>query len=131
MPQVAVTKIIDGPRNAVFHVFIEGNGSGELTDHVLVDPTSFSPALLAEPGLTLEEITYDLDGFSAKIEFDYLTTDNPVWSMSKGPGGHACFEDFGGLKDRSWSDGNGKLKITTTGLDNGDRGSIILVLRKS
>ena len=36
---VTITKILDGARSAVFHVFIKSDGaSGELVDQVLIDP---------------------------------------------------------------------------------------------
>lgn len=131
MPQITVTKILDGPRNAAFHVAIAGAGTGEETDAVIIDPaTSFDPALPASPTLTLTELLYDLVGFNAKLEFDYLVSDTPLWSMSGGSFAHACIE-FGGLKDRSNAlDGTGKIKISTYGLGAGDHGVIVIKLRK-
>jgi hypothetical protein len=60
MAQIAITKLNDGPRNAVFHVAIAGDGSGDLSDEVIIDPTtSFDPALPASPGITVNELQYD------------------------------------------------------------------------
>lgn len=131
MPQITVTKILDGARNAAFHIAIAGTGGGEETDAVLIDPAySFDPALPAMPTLTLTEMLYDLVGFNAKLEFDYLVSDTPLWSMSGGSFAHVCL-DFGGLKDRSNPlDGQGKIKITTNGLGAGDHGVIVIKLRK-
>ena len=132
MAQIGITKILDGPRNAVFHVAIEGDGTGDETDFVLIDPaTSFDPAMPAEPGLTLDHLWYDLSGFSAKLEFDYLASDELVWSMSGDQYGDVDLSCFGGLKDRSpVLDGLGKLKITTRGLAANETGVIVIKVRK-
>lgn len=130
MAQIAITQIHDGPRNAVFHVAIEGDGSGELTDAVLVDPTTFDPPLPASPSLVVERLQYDLSGFRAKLEFDYLASDTFLWAMSEGTYADADFCAFGGLKDRSATDGDGKILLTTTGLGAGDIGVIVLSVRK-
>jgi hypothetical protein len=131
---VSITKLLDGPRSAVFHVFIQSDGaSGDLTDQVLIDPaTSFDPAQAPVPGITIEELWYDLSGFAAVLEFDYLLQDTPVWVLSEGHGDHMDFMCFGGLKDRSPAlDGTGKLTITTNGLNTaGDRGSLVIKVRK-
>ena len=132
MAQVAITRILDGARNAVFYVSIVGDATGDLTDEILIDPaTSFDPALPAAPGMTVEQLWYDLSGFDARLEFDYLASDTPVWSMSGGQAFHADFCCFGGLKDRSNPlDGRGKLKLTTSGLADGDFGTLIVKVRK-
>jgi hypothetical protein len=129
---VAITKILDGGRNAVFHVSITGDASGDLSDEILIDPaTSFDPAMERKPVLSIDALWYDLSGFSAKLEFDYLASDTPVWSMSAGQPGYVDFSCFGGLKDRSNAlDGLGKLKISTTGLGAGDIGTIVIKARK-
>jgi hypothetical protein len=133
MAQAVITKLLDGPRNAILHVFFEGDGSGELTDFVIADPaTSFDPALPAEPTLTVEKLQYDLVGFNAKLEFDYLTSDTPVWALAGGRESKVDFCKAGGIRDRSNSmDGLGKLKITTSGLEDGDFGSLLVYLRKN
>lgn len=131
---ISITKILDGPRSAVFHVFIKSDGaSGELTDQVLIDPaTDLDPILGARPSLTIEQLWYDLSGFDARLEFDYLINDTPVWTLSAGNGVHMDFSHFGGLKDRSnVLDGTGKLMLTTNYLDAaGDNGTIIIKVRK-
>lgn len=132
MAQVAITKLIDGPRNAVFHVALSGDGSGDLTDETLIDPAvSFTPALPSSPCMTVDKLWYDLSGFSGKLEFDYLTSDVPVWTMAADQSGDRDFCSFGGLKDRSpVLDGSGKLMLTTKGLGADDFGTIIVWVRK-
>lgn len=128
---VTVTKILDGARNAVFHVYIE-HTTGEETDAVLIDPaTSFDPAYPASPGMSLDAIWGDLTGFNARLEYDELASDRPVWSISGGSAFHVDFAAFGGLKDRSNPpDGSGKLMLTTSGLSAGDFGTLIVRVRK-
>jgi hypothetical protein len=132
MAQIAITKFMDGPRNAVFHIAFEGDGSGDLADVVLVDPaTSFDPALPASPGLTIDRLMYDLTGFDAKLEFDYLVSDTFVWSLTGDQYADVDLSQFGGIKDRSpVLDGRGKLKITTRGLGANETGVLIVKLRK-
>jgi len=132
MAQSVITKIIDG-NTSVFHVFFEGDGSGDLIDEVLIDPaTSFDQPMEAKPGLTLEKLHYDLVGFNAKLEFDYLTGDTPAWALSGGTGTKMDFCKFSGIRDRSNKlDGTGKLKITTAGLGAGDFGSLVIQVRKN
>lgn len=131
MAQIGVTQLHDGPRNAVYHVSIIGTGAGDLEDVTIIDPAAFEPPLSAKPTLRLEEIWYDLAGFSAWLEFDYLTEDTPVWSMSAGNPTYLCFQSIGGLADRSVElDGAGILKLSTDGLGADDRGTIIVKARK-
>lgn len=132
MSQATVTKIMDGAKNAVFHVYIEGTGAGELDEEIIVDPeTSFDPALYPVPTLTIVKMWYDLTGFDASLRFDYLESDTPVWTMTGDNGVELDFNEFGGLKDRSNPlDGLGKIKLSTFGLGLGDVGTFILRLRK-
>lgn len=127
-----ITKILDGGRNAVIHVTITGDESGDLSDEILLDPaTSFDPAMKRRPVISIDALWYDLTGFDARLEYDYLESDTPVWSMSGGQPAHMDFCCFGGLADRSNAlDGLGKLKISTTGLGVGDIGTIVIKARK-
>lgn len=131
MPQIDVTTLNDGPRNAVIHVAIAGDSLGDFANEVIIDPkTSFDPALPGVPGLTIQAIHYDLTGFDAVLEWEYLTSDVMVWSMTGDQCACADFTGFGGLKDRSPSDGTGKLKLTTKGLGDGETGTFIVWVRK-
>lgn len=132
MAQVTVTKILDGARNAIFHISVLGDGSGDVTDETLIDPTtSFDPAFKAKPAMTIEKLWYDLSGFNARLEFDYLVSDTPAWTMSGNQAAQLDFCGFGGLKDRSNElDGSGKLMLTTSGLASGEFGTLIVHVRK-
>ena len=131
MAQIAITKLNDGPRNAVFHIVFSGDGSGDLTDEVVIDPaTSFDPALPAVPSLTIARLKYDLSGFDAWLEFDYLVSDELIWSMTGDQYVDADLTEFGGLKDRAPNGGLGKLKLSTAGLGNNEHGMLIVWVRK-
>lgn len=133
MNTVAITKILDGQRAAVFHIFITSDGaSGDLSDEVLIDPAvDLDPSPGARPSITIDQLWYDLAGFDGFLAFDYLISDTPVWTLSGGNGVHMDFSHFGGLKDRSNPlDGSGKLILTTNGMSAGDTGTIIIKVRK-
>lgn len=130
--KVVLTKLLDGPRHVIMHLYLESDGaSGEITDLVVVDPTQVIPSLSAVPGLTIEKVLPSLNGFAVKIEFDSVT-DTPVWVLTEHDTDTVCFDCFGGLKDRSNPlDGSGKLLISTVGFTSiGDMGSIIFQVRK-
>jgi len=130
-----VTKLMEGDRNAVFHVFLASDGSsGELEKFVLIDPAAdLDPILQVSPILTIDKIWYDLIGFNARLDFDYLIEETGILALSGGNANYADFSLFGGLKDRSSSfDGTGKLLLTTNGLlSEGDCGSIVIKVRKN
>ena len=131
---IAITKLLDGPRHAIYHVYLVCDGaSGELVDQTLIDPVDLVPSSGAVPSLTIEEINYDLSGFSARLEFDYLVSDTGAWVMSAD--NHACVNlaPYGGIKDRSnVLDGTGKLMMSTKGFTSADdAGVIVLKVRKN
>lgn len=133
MAQITITRLNDGPRNAIFHVALQGDGTGDLVDAVLIDPaTSFDVPLPPEPALRINRLIYDLTGFDAKLEFDYLGSDTPIWTMTGDGGTDLDFSAFGGLTDRSLElDGSGKLLLTTSGLAAGGLGTLIVMAKKS
>jgi len=57
----------------------------------------------------------------------------PVWTLARDSGCHADFRSFGGLRDYDTvppGDENGKLWISTNGLDLGSQGHVIVDLKK-
>lgn len=132
MAQIHITKLHDGPRNAIIHVALQGDGTGDLTDEVLIDPAELNPPLPPVPALRIDRLQYDLTAFDAKLEFDYLATDTPIWTMTGDGSGEFDFSSFGGLTDRSLElDGTGKLLLTTSGLTIGGFGTMIIGVKKS
>lgn len=133
MAQLSIDQIHDGARNAVFHISILGDGTGDLDKQVIVDPAAdFDPPLPPTPALRLTHIWYDLGGFSASLHYDYLSSERPLWSMSPNGAADMDFLIFGGLTDRSpVLDGSGQVLLTTSGLISGLEGSIVIALKKS
>lgn len=129
-----ITKIVDGDRIAVFHVFIRGDGaSGDFSKQVLIDPSAdLCPSPGRKPSLTIMELWTSLSGFSAILEFDYLNDETGAWAIPADHSEQICFDHFGGIKDRSNPlDGTGKLLLTTFGLlDASDCGTLIIKVRK-
>jgi hypothetical protein len=126
------TKLLDGPRHAIFHFAIDGTEQDEMTDYVLIDPKDdITPAAYK---LVVEDVLYNFAGFDAKIHFDSDVVEGIMtWVLPQGSDSYVDFRSFGGFKDRSGINGDGKLKLTTKGLgmDEGDMGSMIVRVRKS
>jgi len=128
---VTITKINEGPRNAVFHIYLASDGAeGELTDQVIIDPVA-DLGLSTEERMVVDSICYSLSGFDARVEFDTgLVEDKMIWLLTPN-NSFIDFTKFGGLKDRSGLDGTAKLQITTTGFsDATDQGSIVIHARR-
>lgn len=133
---INVTKLLDGPRHVIVHVYLKSDGiSSDLKDVILVDPNTddVEPKIGSKPSFVVEEIMYDFAGFDATVKFDSgLINDNYVWVLPEGAVCRVDFTPYGGFKDRSGLDGTGSLMIDTFGLLSvGDQGSILIKLRKS
>jgi len=123
------TTLLDGPRHAIFHFAIDDEVS-DLEDYVLIDPqVDISPIAKR---LVVEDITYSWQGFDAKIRFTSdLVEGIMTWVLPQETGTYIDFRSFGGFKDRSGYNGDGKLLLTTYGLGADMRGSMIIRVRKS
>ena len=126
---VVRTKLLDGPRHAIFHFAIE-NEVADLEDYVLIDPAvDITPTAYK---LVVEDVLHAFVGFDAKIHFDSDVVEGIMtWVLPTGLNEYVDFRMMGGFKDRSGIDGNGKLMLTTSGLQPGEMGSLILRVRKS
>ena len=119
---ISTTTIINGSRVLLVSVNIDGDGSGEETDTVIVDFSALAPE--AEK-LGLKKAYANLAGFSAKLEWD-ATTDAFLTNFSIGESG-LDFSNIGGpLIDRSGTGRTGDVLVTTLGLGAGEAGKIIL-----
>lgn len=130
---VDITKIIDGEKWAIFHVYVRGDGAtGDVSKQVIIDPALICPKQKRKPMFSITEIWSSLSGFDARIEFDYLNDETGMWAIPRGNPSHMCFDSFGGLKDRSPTlDGSGKLMLSTSGLLSADCcGTVIIKVRK-
>ena len=128
--RIEVTKLLDGPRNLIYHVYIESDGaSGDIDEFVLVDPSNENMG--SNTNFTIEDITWSFNGFAGKLSFEFLIDHTLMWVMGA-EGNYADFKKYGGLKDRGDpADATGKILFSTMGLAaEGDEGSFIVNLRK-
>ena len=128
---VTITNILPGTHRSQFHIFLKSDGSGELSDEVLVDPVN-DLDIPASSKIVIEMISWGFAGFNARLEFDNgLVDDNMIWVLPTDSGNYIDFKPWGGLKDLPGLDGSGAIQITTTGFTDGDEGSILIMVRNS
>lgn len=132
-----VTKTIlnEGPTKLVVHLLIESDGTdGELVNYSVLDPTEdFTPNLKSDTQLTVTQTWYNNTWFDVLLRFNAL---NPVtvWAFSRDPGdSYMDFRYFGGLKDRSGTDHDGKVLISTSGLSDATSsvGTMVIEFKKN
>ena len=117
--------IVDGDRNLVVHIHIDGDGSGEETDTVLIDASSYTPAFT---DCKLMKIDAALIGFSIELNWD--ATANVIATHIPDYEFHQDFRWFGGIPNDAGAGRTGDLLITTTGLGANDHGDFVLFLKK-
>ena len=130
--RVEVTKLLDGPRHLIYHVYLASDGaSSDLDSYTLIDPANESMG--DESQFTIEDVTWGFNGFSANLHFELLVDDTLIWVLPPSAGNYVDFKKYGGLKDRGNSaDATGKVLLSTTGfVDLGDEGSMIIKVRKN
>ena len=133
------TILQDSARHVTMHYWFQSDGSGDLVNEVVIDPqVDFQNSTFQPMGATLavEELWWDSASifgasFSALLFFD-APTPQYIWSLGASPGDtNICFEEFGGIKDKTGIDGTGKLLISTKGLvDLSAQGSLIVTCKK-
>lgn len=123
----AITKqtIIDGSRKLVVKVHIYGDGTGEETDTVLIDASTYSPA---STDLKIVEIQSNLAGFAVHLIWN-ANVNLDAFTLDSGDANHD-FSCFAGLKNNSGVGKNGDILFSTIGLVATNEGTIILTLEK-
>jgi hypothetical protein len=118
---------MDSAKRATIQIHLASDGAaGELTDEVLVDVSTLSPA---PSKVTVEQIWWDLVAFDLRLEFD-ASTDTILWKLGAGEG-YQDFRSFGGIKDNTGSGSTGDIMGTTNGFTAaGDEGTLLIVVRK-
>lgn len=116
---------LDGERNHILQIHIVGDGTGDESATQLVDISGLSGA---PTKVRIDKVFWSLTGFSATLLWD-ADTDVATLELSEGSDG-IDFRDLGGIQDTGGANRTGDIMITTTGLGNGDSGTIILQLRK-
>lgn len=120
--------IIDGSKYLVVKLHIEGDGSGEETNLVLVDASTYSPAFTNN---SIIGVHSTLSGFTADLLWD-ATANVPIINIPdyeynlNGP----QIGWFGGLPNNAGAGRTGDILLTTTGLGANDHGTIILEIKK-
>lgn len=129
--QLIITKLVDGPKRAVFHIFMNADGTGELVNEIVIDPdTDFVQPAPKPYALTLMKVWYSHAVFDVTIAFDGIDQ-SPAWVTTPGADTYTCFEYFGGIKARSVEQPTGRVLISTNGFATiGSTGVLILEVRK-
>lgn len=125
---VSINKLIDNNKCLVVKVDILGDGSGEETDKIIVDASTFTPAFT---DCAIAAIFSSLSGFKALLEFD-ATTDTPAFSLSEGvvDYGRLAADNFNTIPNTAGSGITGDILMTTLGLGANDSGTILLKINK-
>lgn len=116
--------ILDGANNVVVKVHIQGDGTGEETATALVTASTLSPPAAR---LAVESVQASLTGFSANLLWDDAT-DIPFQTLAEGDGAEICFDPR--CISPAAASASGNMLFSTTGLGNGDRGTITITMKK-
>ena len=129
---VTQTILNSGTKKVVIHWYFESDGiEGELNNYVILDP---QVDLLLPPDpktqLSIIKIWSGMAVFDVVLKWNALVP-TPVWVLVAGADASIDFSYFGGLKDYSGVEHDGKLLISTNGFaPAGSAGSLILELKK-
>ena len=130
--KIVLTKMVEGSRNVIFHVYLESDGiEGELENAILIDPTKdLSPEVTDKRQYKITQIWSSLVWFDALLTFDALDK-FPSWLIARDSENYIDFRYFGGIKDKSDAEHSGEIRITTNGFaEKGSRGTMIIELKK-
>lgn len=124
-------KLLEGSKRAIFHFYMEADGSGEFQNEVLIDPQAdfdIPPGGVMQ--LSIQKIWYGSAIYDFVLKFNALNP-VPVWVASAEATNHVSFEYFGGLADQSAPEGDGKILISTNGFAAlGSLGSLVIEVKK-
>lgn len=125
---VTTRVVLDGPRLACIHVWLASDGAaGELTDQVVVDVSTLTPAPTKVSVMSVEG---HLVGFTGRLEFD-ATADIPFASLPQDEYFCVDFTKFAGLKDNSGAGSTGDIVLTTAGFTAvTDIGHLVIWVKK-
>lgn len=121
--------IVDGSKNLVIKIHILGDGTGEETNLVLVDASTYSPAFT---NARLIGIHSSLVGFTTHLDWDATANvpliDVPDYEYNLN-GEQIGW--FGGIPNNAGAGRTGDILMTTVGLGANDHGTIILEIAKA
>ncbi|HDA7126314.1 TPA: hypothetical protein O5T86_001247 [Staphylococcus aureus] len=125
---ITKTTIIDGIRNLVIMLNISGDGSGDETNTLIMDRSTFAPTDGTE--IVIEKVAGNLNGFTAALSFD-ATTDL-IFASCPATWFEYDWKCFGGVSsNKSGAGTNGDILLTTVGLGSGKKGTIMIEMKKS
>ena len=122
---VETQTIVDGSRNLVVKVHIHGDGTGDESETLLIDASSYTPAATS---LKLMEVKSNFVGFTAELIWD-ATTNVHAWQMPDYEQRQE-FWQVGGIPSNVGAGETGDVLITTSNLGNGDSGTALLFFKK-
>ena len=132
---ITVTNMIDGPKKALFHVYLESDGvESELSNRVLLDSkTDFVNSDESSNNIvrmSILQVWYSFSWFDGLLKFDDIEP-YPSWALTRDATGYHDLRYFGGLKDRGTVDGQGKLLLSTNGFSTpGSIGTMVIEVKK-
>ena len=121
--------IVDGSKWLIVKIHIEGDGTGDEADTVLIDASTYNPVFTNE---SLVGLHANLTGFTCDLLWDATANvaitnipDYEVnWSEDELP------NKMGGVPNNAGAGKTGDILITTVGLGAGDHGTIVLKIKK-
>ena len=124
---ITKTTMHDGHKNAVVHLYLLSDGSaGDITDNVLVDASTLSPA---PSTVRLMKLWWSFSGFTGRLEFD-ATTDTGGWVLGA-TDGFMDFTSIGGIQSTAGGGESGDILLTTLGFSAAtDMGTLIIQIQK-
>ena len=126
------TKVTDGPMKSVYHFYFEGDGSDELDEYELLDPTlDFDPPVTKSKEITILQVWHSLVYFDLFVFADGLVP-APSWMIARDSDSYMDFRYFGGLKIPVNTDPTGKLLVSSNDFNvAGSRGTLIMEFKKN
>ncbi len=125
---ITKTTIIDGIRNLVIMLNISGDGSGDETNTLIMDRSTFAPTDGTE--IVIEKVAGNLNGFTAALSF--VATTDLIFASCPATWFEYDWKCFGGVSsNKSGAGTNGDILLTTVGLGSGKKGTIMIEMKKS
>lgn len=120
---ITITTLLNGSKLGSYRIDIVGDGSGDETAAVLLDPTNMT----GKPTkFKIRAIQWDLVGFDGQLKWD-ADTDVHAFEMPGGVSGGHRFADTGAHLTNTGGTGvTGKLLLATSGLGATGKGSIFI-----
>ncbi len=125
--KVNTNVILNGQRRYTVQILNVSDGTGEAAV-VKIDKSALTGTLGAAPNdLALEEVQWNIQGFTRVDLFWDHTTDDEMLSLNGN--GYKDFRDSGILVDPQTTGGTGDVVLTTVGASSGDSYDILMTYK--